>query len=44
MVDLDGTGDVIWDYELYDGLVLEKERSPSFFLSFEGGVNGNVRY
>jgi Wiskott-Aldrich syndrome protein len=44
LVDLDGTGGVIWDYELYDGLVLDQEKSASFFISFEGRARGNVRY
>lgn len=37
MVDLDGTRGVIWEHELYDGLVLNKDRT--FFLSFEGDVS-----
>jgi len=44
MVDLEGAGGVIWDYELYDGLVLDQEENASFFLSFEGGAEGVVRY
>jgi Wiskott-Aldrich syndrome protein len=44
LVDLDGTRGVIWDYKLYDGLVLEEEKSASFFLSFEGDDQGDVRY
>ena len=43
MIDLDGEGDVIWDYELRDGLVLNQEKSVTFFLSFEGMVGGEVR-
>jgi hypothetical protein len=43
MVDLDGAGGVIWDYELGDGLVLDPEKSATFFLSFEGIVGGDVR-
>jgi len=43
MVDLDGNGGVIWDHELHDGLVLDQEKSVTFFLSFEGVVGGNVR-
>lgn len=35
MVDLDGDGVVIWDYELHDGLVLDQEKSVTFFHSFE---------
>ena len=42
MVDLDGDGGVIWDYELHDGLVLDQEKSVTFFLSFEGVVGGDV--
>jgi len=37
MVDLDGTRGVIWEHELYDGLVLNQDRT--FFLSFEGDVS-----
>lgn len=37
MVDLDGTRGVIWEHELYDGLVLNPDRT--FFLSFEGDVS-----
>jgi len=44
MVDLDGTKRVIWDYELYDGLALNQEKSVTFFLSFEGSLKGDVRY
>jgi len=44
MVDLDGTKRVIWDYELYDGLALNQEKSVTFFLSFEGNLKGDVRY
>jgi len=36
MVDLDGTRGVIWEHELYNGLVLNQDRT--FFLSFEGDV------
>lgn len=43
LVDLDGDGGVIWDYELHDGLVLDQEKSVTFFLSFEGNIEGNVR-
>jgi len=43
MVDLDGDGGVIWDYEFHDGLVLDQEKSVTFFLSFEGDVGGDVR-
>jgi len=42
MVDLDGSIGVIWDYELYDGLVLDQEKDVPFFLSFEGDVKGEV--
>ena len=42
MVDLDGTGSVIWNYELYNGLVLDQEKTVTFFLSFEGDVGGDV--
>jgi len=42
MVDLDGSRGVIWDYELYDGLVLDQEKDVPFFLSFEGDVKGEV--
>ena len=44
MIDLDGTRGVIWDYELYDGLVLDQENSVTFFLSFEGDAKGDVGY
>lgn len=44
MVDLDGTGGVIWDHELYEGLVLDQEKTVTFFLSFEGDVGGDVRF
>jgi neural Wiskott-Aldrich syndrome protein len=43
MVDLDGAGGVMWNYELHDGLVLYQEKSATFFLSFEGMVGGDVR-
>ena len=42
MVDLDRDGGVIWDYELHNGLVLDQEKSVTFFLSFEGIVGGDV--
>jgi Wiskott-Aldrich syndrome protein len=35
MVDLDGTRGVIWEHELYTGLVLNKDKN---FLSYEGDV------
>ncbi|KIM35790.1 hypothetical protein M413DRAFT_14365 [Hebeloma cylindrosporum] len=38
LVDLDGTGGVIWEYEIHDGLLVEREKSATFFLSFEGDV------
>jgi len=44
MVDLDGAGGVIWQYELHHGLVLDQEKAVTFFLSFEGVVEGDVRY
>lgn len=34
---------MIWDYEWYDGLVLDQEMTVIFFLSSEGYVGGNVR-
>ena len=37
MVDLDGPGEVIWEYELYSGFVLNKDRD--FFLSYEDAVS-----
>jgi len=36
MVDLDASRGVIWEYELYSGLVLNKDRN---FLSYEGDVS-----
>ena len=42
MVDLDGSRGVIWDYEMYDDLVLDQEKNVPFFLSFEGDVKGEV--
>lgn len=42
MVDLDGAGGVIWDYEFHDWVVLEQEKNVNFFLSFEGNVGGQV--
>jgi len=38
MVDLDGTRGIIWDYGLYDGLVLDQEKTVTFFLSFESDI------
>jgi hypothetical protein len=34
---------VIWDYELHDGLVLNQEKSVTFFLSFKAKFGGEVR-
>ena len=42
MVDLDGTGGVIWNYEVHNGLVLDQEKTVTFFLSFEGYIGGDV--
>lgn len=44
MVDLDGTGGVIWAYELHDEVVLEQEKNATFFLSFESDFGGEVRF
>ncbi|KIM35785.1 hypothetical protein M413DRAFT_449605 [Hebeloma cylindrosporum] len=43
VVDLDGIGGVIWDYEIHDGFALDQEKNVTFFLSFEGDMGGEVR-